>query len=364
MKSSERLFLDIHAIQVLPPSNINRDDTGSPKTAQYGGVRRARVSSQSWKKAMRDYFGEKCGVRTKRLPNYIAKSIIGIDTSIEENEALEMAKTLLDNFAKKSNGKDKKKVFPLDKDGNIKVLFFLSKRQARNLAQAAIEKKYNYNFLKESLDKDYSLDIALFGRMVAEDVDLNMDASSQVAHAISTHKIQNEFDFFTALDDFSPEDTVGAGMLGNIEFNSSTLYRYANVNVHHLREQLGDKADAIEALKLFVEAFSNSMPQGKINSFSNQTLPSALVINLRSDRPVSMVSAFEEPVKSDTGFVKKSISKLVDEFAKTEKFVKKPILSMFVAVDGSEELENIGNEKSSLEELLSNLSEELSKILD
>ena len=93
--------------------------------------------------------------------------------------------------------------------------------------------------------------------MVADDPSLNEDASSQVAHAISTHGVQTEFDFYTAVDDLAPEDNAGAGMLGTIEFNTSTLYRYANVAVHELTRQLGNEQTVINTLKLFVEAFSN-----------------------------------------------------------------------------------------------------------
>lgn len=117
--------------------------------------------------------------------------------------------------------------------------------------------------------------------MVTDDPSLNEDASSQVAHAISTHAVQTEFDFFTAVDELSPEDNAGAGMLGTVEYNSSTLYRYANVAIHELLVQLGEKKSVVNNLKLFVEAFANSMPTGKVNTFANQTLPQALVLSLR-----------------------------------------------------------------------------------
>ena len=279
---NQRLFLDIHAIQTVPPSNINRDDTGSPKTAQYGGVTRARVSSQSWKRAIRKYFYDKgdtqnIGIRSCDIVKYIAKKIVDKDNSISVEDAITLVEKTL-NAAKLST-----------KDQKLKALFFISNNQADKFAQACLDKKTDKTELQEILKTDTSIDIALFGRMLADDPSLNEDASSQVAHAISTHAIESEFDFYTAVDDLAPEDNAGAGMLGTLEYDSSTLYRYANIALHDFYKQLGDKEEVIDAVKLFVEAFVKSMPTGKINSFANQTLPQAVVVSLRSDRPINLV---------------------------------------------------------------------------
>ena len=174
--------------------------------------------------------------------------------------------------------------------------------------------------IKEILNELLSIDIAFFGRMLASDPSLNEDASSQVAHAISTHAIQTEFDFFTAIDDLAPEDNAGAGMLGTVEFNSSTLYRYANIVIHELESQLDDGESAVNAFKTFVEAFAKSLPTGKVNTFANQTLPQALVVTVRNDRPVNLVSAFEEPVKSSNGYVTKSIENFQKSLSKLKKW--------------------------------------------
>ncbi|MEX2785543.1 type I-E CRISPR-associated protein Cas7/Cse4/CasC [Streptococcus sp. H49] len=357
MATNQHLFLDIHAIQTLPPSNINRDDTGSPKTAQYGGVRRARVSSQSWKRAIRKYFSDNSeqnniGVRTKDIVRYVADKIIGLDSSIADEDALEKADKVLNGSGIKT------------KDFKAKVLFFLSDVQAKKLAQAAIDNITDKKELQEIVTSSPAIDIALFGRMVADDPSLNEDASSQVAHAISTHAVQTEFDFYTAVDDLAPEDNAGAGMLGTIEFNSSTLYRYANVAVHDLMKQLGDKESLVNSLSLFIEAFVKSLPTGKVTSFANQTLPQALVVTLRNDRPINLVSAFEKPVKSTEGYVEKSIEKLSDEFVKVEKFTNKPVLTFYVTTEDVEELKTIGGiEKNSVSELLSDFSKEVSQLI-
>lgn len=323
MINPNRLFLDIHVIQTVPPSNINRDDTGSPKTAQYGGVRRARVSSQAWKKAMRDYFIEhgaqsNVGVRTLDVVQYVADKITKLNPDIVDSDAFGQAEKAINDAGIKT------------KDGKARALFFIGNVQATALARAALDGVKDKKTLQAILNANPAIDIALFGRMVADDPSLNEDASAQVAHAISTHAVQTEFDFYTAMDDLSPEDSAGAGMLGTIEFNSSTMYRYANVAIHELYRQLGDKEQTLNALKLFIEAFANSMPTGKSNTFANHTLPQIILVTVRNDRPVNLVSAFEEPVKSSEGYVQKSIENLFKEFKDVEKFVRQPVLTLYV----------------------------------
>ncbi|WP_350343192.1 type I-E CRISPR-associated protein Cas7/Cse4/CasC [Proteinivorax tanatarense] len=353
--TNQRLFLDIHAIQTVPPSNINRDDTGSPKTAQYGGVRRARVSSQSWKRAMRTYFHDNSaetnvGIRTLEIVKYVAEKIQAIDSSMDNEEAMNLAEKVL-NAAKIKT-----------KDQRAKALFFLGDTQAKKLAEAAINGNEDKKELQQILKDNPAIDIALFGRMVADDPTLNEDASSQIAHAISTHAVQTEFDFYTALDDLAPEDNAGAGMLGTLEFNSSTLYRYGNVAVHELIKQLDSKEAVLNTLKLFIESFSNSLPTGKINSYANQTLPQALVVSLRTDRPVNLITAFEKPVNSSCGNVSESIKKLFDELRKVEKFADKPEFTLYIAVDKFDKLSEDGFEEESLRDLLDSFAVRVNKL--
>lgn len=355
-KINNRLFLDIHAIQTVPPANINRDDTGSPKTAQYGGVTRARVSSQSWKRAIRKYFNENgdlgnVGIRSLEIVKYVADKIVEKDSSISIEEAMLMAEKTI-NTAKIST-----------KEQKAKALFFLSDKQAEKLAQASIDKVTDKKQLESILNDDISIDIALFGRMVADNTILNEDASSQVAHAISTHAIQSEFDFFTAVDDLAPEDNAGAGMLGTVEYNSSTLYRYSNIALHDFYRQLADKEETINATKLFVKSFVESMPTGKINTFANQTLPQAVVVSLRSDRPLNMVSAFEEPIKSDDGYIDKSIEKLFSEYTKYDKILDKPIFTAYLIL-GNTEVNEIGKSEASLNDLLEDLGAQIEKNIE
>ena len=164
--------------------------------------------------------------------------------------------------------------------------------------------------LQNALTASPAVDMALFGRMVASDPSLNYDAAAQVAHSISTHRVQNEYDYFTAVDDFAPEDNAGAGHLGTVEYNSSTLYRYATVNVLELEKHLG-KEDAALAVKAFAQAFIRSMPTGKQNTFANRTLPDAVYIAVRGDQPVNLCGAFEQAVPpSANGYVETSKQRL------------------------------------------------------
>ncbi|MDQ0508364.1 CRISPR system Cascade subunit CasC [Peptoniphilus ivorii] len=361
--SNKRLFLDLHAIQTVPPSNINRDDTGSPKTAQYGGVRRARVSSQSWKRAMRKYFDEfgdqfDLGVRTKYIVAYVSDKIRSKNPSLSEEEAKKRSINILNKIGFDVDKKSKKD------DGTSNVLIFLSEDEAKTLANAALDKNKEKDIMEDFLSTKPALDIALFGRMVAGKPKLCEDASCQVAHAISTHGVQTEFDFYTAVDDLTPEDISGAAMMDTIEYNSSTLYRYANIAIHELVKQLNDKEKTVNALCLFVEAFIQSMPTGKITSFANQTLPQGIVLFLRKDRPVNLVTAFETPIRSKKGYVDASIEGLFEEAEKAQKFTEAPALALCLLKDERNEYSQIAESVQNDKELYGRLRSYLGQVID
>lgn len=293
--NNKNFYIDIHVLQTVPPSCINRDDTGSPKTAIYGGTPRARVSSQAWKKAMRNKFHEifdekYIGKRTKKVGDLIAQQIKLLDSSIDDEKALKMAADALSMVnitlsKKKSNQTD--------------VLMFLSDAQAKAVAELRVNECKDKKKYLAALDENPSIDMSLFGRMVAADPSLNFDAAAQVAHSISTHTVHNEYDYFTAVDDLSEEDTSGAGHLGTIEFNSSTLYRYATVNANELYQNLGDLT--AKAIRGFVQAFVLSMPTGKQNTFANLTFPDFVYVAVREDQSVNLCGAFEKPISSRNG---------------------------------------------------------------
>lgn len=322
-----RIILDIHVLQTVPPSNLNRDDTGSPKTALYGGVRRARVSSQAWKRATRTTFADlldpaELGVRTKRVADLLAERITAIEPTLKDAGVLPLAAVTLEaaTGAKieppKRRAEAAKKAGEPEPSPEASYLMFLSARQLQGLAELAVEgaadikafftDKENKHRARQIVNTSHSVDIALFGRMVANATDLNVDAAAQVAHAISVHAVENESDYFTAVDDRNTDAEPGAGMIGTVEFNSATLYRYAALDVNLLGRNLGEGLREDEpatepvrrAVQAFIHGFVTSLPTGKMNTFGNHTLPDAVVVKLRTDRPVNFVGAFESPVPS------------------------------------------------------------------
>ena len=313
------LVIDIHALQTLPPSLINRDDTGAPKSAIFGGVPRQRVSSQSWKRAIRSYFEknvdpESVGDRSKRLPEKIAKLVenhdgwdaesaikqvsdlfkaAGISTEVDSKRIKEL---------EKSDAEDKEELIKEARYPRTKYLIFLSPQQIDRAVRAIVDadgEKIKKAEAKEILDTQHSVDMAMFGRMIADDAAFNVDAAVQVAHALGIHSSAPEFDYFTAVDDLAEDgEETGAGMIGTVQMMSSTLYRFATVNVAGLTKNLDSEENAKQAVVHFVDAFIKSMPTGKINTFANHTLPELVYVTVRDTRPVSLVTAFEEPVQA------------------------------------------------------------------
>jgi len=248
-------------------------------------------------------------------------------------------------------------------DKGTDALFFMSRAQARALAKLALEKpeaaggkpsKAVREAMQRALKEYPGIDVALFGRMVADDPSLNTDACAQVAHSISTHKVSNEYDYFTAVDDLAPEDNAGAGHIGTVEFNSSTLYRYATVAVHALCKQLGE--DTQDAVGAFVRAFVCSMPAGKMNTFANRTPPDAVLVGLRTDQPVNLVGAFERPVHAgEDGYVAMSARRLAAHARGLYRsFVKEPEVSLVIG----EHLSELGKPQP-LDGLIAELEREL-----
>ena len=338
-------YVDIHIIQSLPPSCVNRDDSGSPKSAVYGGVRRLRVSSQSWKRATRLYFNDildakDVGVRTKRVVEVLAERITE-DAPELAGDAVTLAESVFKAARIKLSPPRGKKDAPQESG----YLLFLSTSQIARLAELAIASARDGETLdaktvKKIFKEAHAVDIALFGRMVADDTDLNVDAACQVAHAISTHAAENEYDFFTAVDDDksrSEEEDAGAGMMGTVEFSSATMYRYATVNLDMLVENLGDGDAALRALEVFIKGFCLSMPTGKQNTFANRTLPEAVVVSVRDDQPVSLVGAFEKPIRTNEadGYLARSAEALAEHARAIEdNYGLKPLASFVVALKG------------------------------
>lgn len=357
------MFIDIYALQTVPPSNINRDDTGSPKTAMYGGVRRARVSSQAWKRAMRESFPEylpegSLGVRTKLAAELLAERITEKREDLSDR-ASGIATALLNALGLKVEGS--KRAGDDEGKNSTSYLVFIAQHELDKLAEVGIQwadegvdlkklDKKAKDRAKAAFSGTQAVDIALFGRMLADVPELNTDASSQVAHAISVDKVTQEFDYFTAVDDCASGDNSGAGMIGTVDFNSSTLYRYATVNVDSLYSQLGDVEATSRGVAAFLKAFICSMPTGKQNTFANRTLPSYVVVSLREKQPINAVSAFEMPVKASE---EESVSRLAakrlgERIAQLEGvYDMKSSKAWYMSVDGAlDELTAVANEAS------------------
>jgi CRISPR system Cascade subunit CasC len=329
---SERTYVDVHVLQTVPPSNLNRDDAGSPKQAMYGGVRRARVSSQAWKRATRTAFeGELhlprqvLGTRTKRISTLLAQRLTELQ-GVDSAAAVRLSNALLKDLNIAAGKKEAETAYLLFFGyAQLDAIANLIDGRADELAALdddALAKTVADLPVREQLTSGHPIDVALFGRMVADLPALNVDAATQVAHALSTHGTEIEFDYYTAVDD--EKDTrledAGAAMIGTVEFTSATLYRYATVGMHQLVANLGGDHDAaIAGLEAFIAAFTRSMPTGHQNTFAHHTVPSLLSVIVRADQPVNLVSAFESPIVAGRqgGIAAASARRLAEELSHT-----------------------------------------------
>ena len=328
------MILELHLIQNFAPSNLNRSDTGSPKDCIFGGVRRARISSQCFKRAMRTYFRDKferpedLAERSTRLMDNIAKRLAekGREEELGRKAALAALETVGIKASKKDPDKTAYLLFmgrdEIAKIANVCEEHFdgLVSDKVTDDAKKAVKKE-----LLKLMNEGKAADLGLFGRMLADLPERNRDAASQVAHAISTHKVGLEFDFFTAVDDLKPEDTAGSDHLGTVEFNSACFYRYANVNVDKLCENLQKDEELTRAtVEAYIRAAVEALPTGKQNSFATHERPSLVYAVVRDSGMMSLANAFEHPVdkqewnesdkKYDEGLVANSIRRIAAHY--------------------------------------------------
>lgn len=299
------MIIEFHLIQNFAPANLNRDDTNNPKDCEFGGVRRARISSQCLKRAMRQHpiFQQITGVepskRTRLIAAELAQSLV--KSGLPQSEAQHLAEKFALYYSSKN--KDAK----LD-NGRTNVLLFLSRTEIDEITQflqnkpsdEEIKKKAE-DFAKTNKNRPGAPDIALFGRMLADRPSTNVDAACQVAHAISTHRVTMDIDFFTAMDDLQPEEETGAGMMGAIAFNSACFYRYATIDFDQLNENLNGNLDmACKTVEAFLQALVRAIPSGKQNSFAAQNPPDLILVVLRGEQQGwSLANAFEKPVHAN-----------------------------------------------------------------
>lgn len=334
--------IEFHILQSFPVTCLNRDDVGAPKTAIVGGVTRARVSSQCWKRqvrlAMHD-FGLPMGTRTKLIGQLIAKGCLELGATQEQGDAC--GKIIEGIFIKdKKVGKQSKRKEVDDSDEAVgaeednDTLLFLSPHEVEIVASAF----KNNGFVPTSVitQKDAkkqiselvkligpvenavnAVDVALFGRMVAKAADMNVEAAASFAHAISTHKVSNEVEFFTALDDLQEEP--GSAHMGSLEFNSATYYRYVSLDLGQLAQTIGHHY-LRKAIAAFTYALFTAIPNARQTTMSGAGNWEFARVLVRKGQRLQV--PFETPVKvRDGGYLQPSIDALKTYLDKKEKLI-------------------------------------------
>ncbi len=338
------MLIQIHMLQNYAPANLNRDDTGSPKDAMFGGFLRGRISSQCLKRSIRkspaleEAFKAEglLGIRTKRLPGLIEIELKALGVDAKTIQAIvERVPEIGKKAEKKAEGSEEDEPATEDNGATSKAetrqLIFIGANELRPLAERLLKLyKESKNWKKEELEKSLgnssprSVDIALFGRMTTSETFENVSASSQVAHAISTNALTQEFDYYTALDDISLQS--GAGMIGDVEFNSSTYYKYLNVHWEELLKNLGgDVTVATQAILALVNAATTAQPSGKQNSFAAHNLPDLVLVEVsEKNLPISYANAFLRPARANNErtLTEASAAQLSDYMTRINKMYK------------------------------------------
>ncbi|MFU0833393.1 MAG: Type I-E CRISPR-associated protein Cas7/Cse4/CasC [Oscillospiraceae bacterium] len=369
------MLIEVHMLKNFAPTNLNRDDTGSPKSCMFGGVQRGRISSQCLKRSWRTSpllkaeLGDVMGIRTRKLPELVVDKLKanGID-----EKYLSIVEKRLSGFANKDNKENKK--------GNwTSQVVIYSPEDIDAVAQAVQEKiessksvqafekltaKDLENAVKGAKMRPISLDIALFGRMVTSNAFADVEASMQVAHAISTHRVVMETDFFTAMDDLiDGTQEMGAGMTGDIDYNSSCYYIYASLDTNKLAENLKYSENAAELVRKSVPALLRTMaftnPSGKQNTFAGHSLPSAVLVECKKyPVPVSYANAFVNPAyaSKESDLISVSIQKLVDFVEQTDHDFALPVKKRLWFCSGLKKKMTIAQNCENFQELVDGVS--------
>lgn len=314
------MLVEIHMIQNHAPSNLNRDDTNSPKDAVFGGSLRARISSQCLKRSIRrsPLFEEAMvghlATRTRRLPALLKDElkVLGCD----DDTAVAIARKATEIGSGKPDEKDMTRQLIFFSSDELKALARELKALLDREGLAALQKRKIDEIEKYvSLPKPTSVDVALFGRMTTSVAFEDVEAAVQVAHAISTGKVEKQFDYFTAVDDLvEAADELGAGMIGDVEFNAATYYKYFSIDWDQLVKNLGgDTETARRTLGAFIKAAALTAPSGKQNTFAAHNPPDAILVEVKPHKiPTSYANAFISPVKAndEKDTVEQSIERL------------------------------------------------------
>ncbi|ASO21628.1 CRISPR system Cascade subunit CasC [Actinoalloteichus hoggarensis] len=371
-------FIDVHVLHSVPFANLNRDDTNSVKTVQYGNTSRTRVSSQSWKRAARTEFQKRIGeqaLRTRR---------IGEAVEAELRDARQWPADLAAKAGRHvATGSGIKTETPKDKDAAktstspllTSAMLYVPATAVQSLADLAEAHRDEITAAKDTGKTTKSVlpvteirdilrsrngVINLFGRMLAEIDNSSVDGAVQVAHSFTTHTTDVEVDYFNAVDDVSSAwaDETGSAHMGTIEYSAGVFYRYATVDLDDLLRNLGDDLDAARTLTAaFLDAFLLSLPQAKRTATAPHTIPDLAHLVVRRDRPISYAAAFEKPVHAarDGGHAAPSRAAL-DSYAKAAATLlgsRSALNSSWVSTDDVN-LAHLGVRETSFDTLIDN----------
>jgi CRISPR system Cascade subunit CasC len=374
------MFVELHIIQNFPPSNLNRDDLGQPKDTDFGGYRRARISSQCLKRATR-YAGQSSATGAKPVfERYTGVPLASrtkmiVDGLLErlspDSDSEDDAKTIAVEFARVYSSKKGK--MDANRPDQTSVLLYMSAQELDEIADYLRElpwaetvseitkldskkasesplAKHVKEWINDTKGRTSAPDIALFGRMLADRPDTNIDAACQVAHAISTHAIDGRtpIDYFTAIDDLKADP--GAGFLDVAYFNSACFYRYARIDFGQLERNLGGDRDlACRSVKAFLRASEAAIPTGKKNAFAHECRPSFMLAVLRKKESDgwSLVNAFQKPVdaRNEGDLIAASVKRLEKHFEHLISFYGDDTVKAFAVAlpDGIVEEEELGD---------------------
>lgn len=310
--------IELHLLQQFAPSCLNRDDTNSPKDCTFGGVRRARISSQCLKRFARLWFRDEMSLpiaaRTKRLKAQLNERFADRDAAARDT----VLTTFITTYYSGMKGEETT-VLQFISPAELDVAVQCITDQWETLVKGGKPKKVP-EIDRAIKTARQSVDIALFGRMLAEQPDRNIEAATQVAHALSTHRVEMELDFYTAVDDLNPEGTTGAGMMGYTGFNSACFYRYALLDQAQLLANLGsDAALTAQVVDAFLRAAIFAIPSARQHGMAAQNLPAfGLLVVRKGGAPCNLANAFAKPVTpgSESDLIGASVAALTRHWEK------------------------------------------------
>ncbi|EOW6742378.1 type I-E CRISPR-associated protein Cas7/Cse4/CasC [Cronobacter dublinensis] len=297
-------FIQLHLLTAYPAANLNRDDTGAPKTVTIGGASRLRISSQSLKRAWRtsalfeEALSGHIGTRTARIGREAAE--IMLEGGVSQANAIDWGKTIANCFGKAKTGKAKNDLINTETE-QLAHVSPAEREAVQALARTlATENRAPLPEELSFLRKDaMAVDIALFGRMLASTPEHNIEAACQVAHAFGVSEPLLEDDFFTAVDDLrqASAEEAGAGHIGELGFGSALFYTYLCIDRDRLLENLnGDEQLLAKTLRALGECTLKISPTGKQNSFASRAYASWALAEKSTEQPRSLAAAFWEPV--------------------------------------------------------------------